>query len=128
MNYLNVVIGSSLAVWVLIGIRMHASWIMNAFLSEIEKIDFQQYEIENNWYNSISVDKNLKPQKLFVFGYWGSLDESLENQQKKKRSPIVFRLVNASLISFTAIFVLIVFSKGFLSSIGVYWNARNYEC
>jgi hypothetical protein len=120
MNYLNVVIGSSLAVWVLIGIRMHASWIMNAFLSEIEKIDFQQYEIENNGYNSISVDKNLKPQKLVAYGYWGKLDESLENQQKKKRSPVVFRLVNASLISFTAIFVLIVFSKGFLSSIGVY--------
>ena len=120
MNYLNVVIGSSLAVWVLIGIRMHASWIMNAFLREIEKIDFQQYEIENNGYNFISVDKNLEPQKLVVYGYWGKLDESLENQQKKKRSPVVFRLVNASLISFTAIFVLIVFSKGFLSSIGVY--------
>ena len=120
MNYLNVVIGSSLAVWVLIGIRMHASWIMNAFLREIEKIDFQQYEIENNGYNSISVNKNLKPQKLVVYGYWGNLDESLENQQKKKRSPVVFRLVNASLISFTAIFVLIVFSKGFLFSIGVY--------
>ena len=120
MNYLNVVIGSSLAVWVLIGIRMHASWIMNAVLREIEKIEFQQYEIENNGYNSISVDKNLKPQKLVVYGYWGNLDESLENQQKKKRSPIVFRLVNASLISFTAIFVLIVFSKGFFSSIGVY--------
>ena len=74
MNYLNVVIGSSLAVWVLIGIRMHASWIMNAFLSEIEKIDFQQYEIENNGYNSISVDKNLKPQKLVVYGYWGNID------------------------------------------------------
>ena len=120
MNYLNVVIGSSLAVWVLIGIRMHASWIMNAFLSEIEKIDFQQYEIENNGYNSISVDKNLKPQKLVVYGYWGNLDESLEDQEKKKRSPIVFRLVNASLISFTAIFVLIICSKGFFSSIGVY--------
>ena len=120
MNYLNVVIGSSLAVWVLIGIRMHASWIMNAFLSEIEKIDFQQYEIENNGYNSISVDKNLKPQKLVVYGYWGNLDESLEDQKKKKRSPIVFRLVNASLISFTAIFVLIIFSKGFFSGIGIY--------
>ena len=120
MNYLNVVIGSSLAVWILIGIRMHASWIMDTFLREIEKIDFQQYEIENNGYNSISVNKNLKPQKLVVYGYWGKLDESLENQQKKKRSPVVFRLVNASLISFTAIFVLIVFSKGFLSSIGVY--------
>ena len=120
MNYLNVVIGSSLAVWVLIGIRMHASWIMNAFQSEIEKIDFQQYEIENNGYNSISVDKNLKPQKLVVYGYWGNLDESLEDQEKKKRSPIVFRLVNASLISFTAIFVLIICSKGFFSSIGVY--------
>ena len=120
MNYLNVVIGSSLAVWVLIGIRMHASWIMDTFLREIEKIDFQQYEIENNGYNSISVDKNLKPQKLVVYGYWGKLDESLENQQKKKRSPVVFRLVNASLISFTAIFVLIIFSKGFFSSIGVY--------
>ena len=120
MNYLNVVIGSSFAVWVLIGIRMHASWIMDTFLREIEKIDFQQYEIENNGYNSISVNKNLKPQKLVVYGYWGKLDESLENQQKKKRSPVVFRLVNASLISFTAIFVLIIFSKGFLSSIGVY--------
>ena len=120
MNFLNVVIGSSLAAWVLIGIRMHASWIMNAFLSEIEKIDFQQYEIENNGYNSISVDKNLKPQKLVVYGYWGKLDESLEDQEKKKRSPIVFRLVNASLISFTAIFVLIICSKGFFSSIGVY--------
>ena len=119
MNYLNVVIGSSLAVWVLIGIRMHASWIMDTFLREIEKIDFQQYEIEINGYNSISVNKNLKPQKLVVYGYWGNLDESLENQQKKK-SPIVFRLVNASLISFTAIFILIVFSKGFLASIGVY--------
>ena len=120
MNYLNVAIRSSLAVWVLIGIRMHASWIMDTFLREIEKINFQQYEIENNGYNSISVNKNLKPQKLVVYGYWGNLDESLENQQKKKRSPIVFRLVNASLISFTAIFVLIIFSKGFLSSIGVY--------
>lgn len=120
MNYLNVVIGSSFAVWILIGIRMHASWIMDTFLREIEKIDFQQCEIQNNGYNSISVDKNLKPQKLVVYGYWGNLDNSLEDQQKKKRSPIIFRLVNASLISFTAIFVLIIFSKGFFSGIGVY--------
>ena len=120
MNFLNVVIGSSLAAWVLIGIRMHALWIMDTFLRETEKIDFQQYEIDNNGYNSISVDKNLKPQKLVVYGYWGNLDESLEDQEKKKRSPIVFRLVNASLISFTAIFVLIICSKGFFSSIGVY--------
>ena len=120
MNYLNVIICSSLAVWVLIGIRVHASWIMDAFLKEIEKIDFQQYEIESNGYNSISVNKNLKSQKLIVYGYWGNIDESLENQQKKKRSPIIFRLVNASLISFTAIFVLIIFSKGFFSGIGVY--------
>ena len=120
MNYLNVVIGSSFAVWVLIGIRMHASWIMDTFLREIEKIDFQLSEIQNNGYNSISVDKNLKPQKLVVYGYWGNLDDSLEDQQKKKRSPIIFRLVNASLISFTAIFVLIIFSKGFFSGIGVY--------
>ena len=120
MNYLNIIIGFSLAVWVLIGIRMHASWIMDTFLKEIEKIDFQQYEIQNNGYNSISVDKNLKPQKLVVYGYWGNLDGSLEDQEKKKRSPIVFRLVNASLISFTAIFVLIICSKGFFSSIGVY--------
>ena len=119
MNFLNVVIGSSLAAWVLIGIRMHASWIMDTFLRETEKIDFQQYEIDNNGYNSISVDKNLKPQKLVVYGYWGNLDESLGDQEKKKRSPIVFRLVNASLISFTAIFVLIICSKGFFSSIGV---------
>ena len=120
MNYLNVVIGFSLAAWVLIGIRMHASWIMDTFQKEIVKIDFQQYKIQNNGYKSISVDKNLKPQNLFVYGYWGNLDDSLEDQQKKKRSPIIFRLVNASLISFTAIFVLIIFSKGFFSSIGIY--------
>jgi hypothetical protein len=120
MNFLNIFIGCSLAAWGLIGIRMHASWIMDTFLREIEKIDFQQCKIDNNGYNSISVDKNLKPQKLVVYGYWGNLDESLEDQKKKKRSPIVFRLVNASLISFTAIFVLIIFSKGFFSGIGVY--------
>jgi hypothetical protein len=85
MNYLNVIIGFSVAVWVLIGIRMHASWIMDTFRREIEKIDFQQCEIQNNGYNSISVDKNLKPQKLVVYGYWGNLDESPRRSKEEKK-------------------------------------------
>ena len=120
MDFLNVIIGFSAAIWVLIGIRMHASWIAGTFLNEIEKINFQQYKIDKNGYNSISFDKNLSPQKVVVYGYWENLEKSIEDQRKAKRSPIIFRLVNANLIAFTAIFVLIIISKGFFSSIGIY--------
>ena len=120
MDFLNVILGFSAAIWVLIGIRMHASWLAGTFLNEIEKINFQQCEIDKNGYNSISFDKNLSPQKVVVYGYWENLEKSIEDQRKAKQSPIIFRLVNANLITFTAIFVLIIISKGFFSSIGIY--------
>ena len=121
MDFLNVIIGFSLAIWVLIGIRMHASWIAGTFLSEIDKIDFQQYRIEKYGYESISVAKSLKPQRVLVYGYWGEPEESLDGQEQPKRSPIIFSLVNASLISFTSISILIVLSKGLFNGIGISW-------
>ncbi len=99
---------------------MHASWIAGTFLNKIEKINFQQYEIDKNGYKSISFDKNLSPQKVFVYGYWENLEQSIEDQGKAKRSPINFQISKCKLIAFTAIFVLIIISKGFFSSIGIY--------
>ena len=118
MDFLNVIIGFSLAIWILIGIRMHASWIAGTFLSEIEKIDFQQYRIEKYGYESISVAKSLKPQRVLVYGYWGEPEEPLDEQSK--RSPLIFSLVNASLIAFTSISILIVLSKGLFNGIGIF--------
>ena len=91
MDFLNVIIGFSLAIWVLIGIRMHASWIAGTFLSEIEKIDFQQYRIEKYGYESISVAKSLKPQRVLVYGYWGSLKSPwmVRSNQKEVRLSLV---------------------------------------
>ena len=119
MDFLNVVIGCSVAIWVLIGIKMHASWIADTFLNEIDKINFQQGEIENNGYSSISFDKNLRPQKVVVYGYWENLEKSIEDHRKTKRSPIIFRLVSINLITLTAIFVLIIVSKGLFSIFGI---------
>jgi len=120
MDFLNILIGCSVAIWVLIGIKMHASWIADTFLNEIDKINFQQGEIENNGYSSISFDKNLRPQKSVVYGYWENLEKSIDDQRKTKRSPIIFRLVSINLIIFTAIFVLIIVSKGLFSIIGIH--------
>ena len=120
MDFLNVIIGFSLAIWILIGIIMHASWIAGTFLSEIEKIDFQQYRIEKYGYESISVAKSLKPHRVLVYGYWGEPEESLDGQEQSKRSPLIFSLVNASLIAFTSISILIVLSKGLFNGIGIF--------
>ena len=120
MDFLNVILGFSITIWVVIGIKTHASWISATFIKELEKIDFQQYKINSDGYDSISFDKNLQPQRVFVYGYWGDQkEESLDKHQITKRSPIIFRIVNASLISFTSISILIILSKGFLASIGI---------
>ena len=63
--------------------------------------------------------------------YWDNKDTEVTNDASVtiEKSPVIFKAVNASLIMITSCALLIVFSKGFLTSIGVYgWFKNKAEC
>ena len=122
MDVINVLVGLTAIVWVVIGIKTHANWIENVFKQESQKITQQQNAIERYGYGAVSNTNKLTLKKGFVFGYWGNkdLDVSNEGSVAIEKSPVIFKAVNASLIMITSCALLIVFSKGFLTGIGVY--------
>ena len=122
MAVINVLVGLTAIVWVVIGIRTHANWIENVFKQESQKINQQQNAIERFGYGAVSNTNKLTLKKGFVFGYWGNNDSGLSNERSVtiEKSPVIFKAVNASLIMITSCGLLIVFSKGFLTGIGVY--------
>ena len=122
MDAINVLVGLTAIVWIVIGIKTHANWIENVFRQESQKITQQQNAIERYGYGAISNTNKLTLKKGFVFGYWGNKDSDISNEASVaiEKSPVIFKAVNASLIMITSCALLIVFSKGFLTGIGVY--------
>ena len=122
MDTINVLVGLTAIVWIVIGIKTHANWIENVFKQESQKINQQQNAIERYGYGAISNTNKLTMKKGFVFGYWDNKDTEVTNDASVtiEKSPVIFKAVNASLIMITSCALLIVFSKGFLTSIGVY--------
>ena len=121
MLVLNVILGLTAIAWIIIGIKTHADWVVNIFDQESRKIKNQQSAIEKYGYQSITSLDVLSPKKAFVFGYW---DESESNKNQKEdiktgTSPLIFQLVNGSLIAFTSIAVLTVISRGFFTGLGL---------
>ena len=121
MFVLNVILGLAAIAWIIIGIKTHADWVVNIFDQESRKIKNQQTAIEKYGYQSITSLDVLSPKKAFVFGYW---DETESNEKQKEdlkvgKSPLIFQLVNGSLIAFTSIAVLTVLSRGLFTSIGL---------
>ena len=121
MLVLNVILGLTAIAWIIIGIKTHADWVVNVFDQESRKIKNQQTAIEKYGYQSVTSLDVLSPKKAFVFGYW---DETESNEQQKEdlkvgKSPLIFQLVNGSLVAFTSIAVLTVLSRGFFTGIGL---------
>ena len=121
MLVLNVILGLTAIAWIIIGIKTHADWVVNIFDQESRKIKNQQTAIEKYGYQSVTSLDVLSPKKAFVFGYW---DEPESNEQQKGdlkvgKSPLIFQLVNGSLVAFTSIAVLTVLSRGFFTGIGL---------
>ena len=122
MDVINVLVGLTAIVWVVIGIKTHANWIETVFKQESLKITQQQNAIERYGYGAVSNTNKLTLKKGFVFGYWSDKDSEVSNEASVtiEKSPVIFKAVNASLIMITSCGLLIVFSKGFLTGIGVY--------
>ena len=121
MLVLNVILGLTAIAWIIIGIKTHADWVVNVFDQESRKIKNQQTAIEKYGYQSVTSLDVLSPKKAFVFGYWDE-SESNENQKediKTGTSPLIFQLVNGSLIAFTSIAVLTVISRGLFTGLGL---------
>ena len=121
MLVLNVILGLTAIAWIIIGIKTHADWVVNVFDQESRKIKNQQTAIEKYGYQSVTSLDVLSPKKAFVFGYWDEA-ESIEGQKedvKVGKSPLIFQLVNGSLVAFTSIAVLTVLSRGFFTGIGL---------
>ena len=121
MLVLNVILGLTAIAWIIIGIKTHADWVVNIFDQESRKIKNQQSAIEKYGYQSITSLDVLSPKKAFVFGYWDE-SESKETQKediKTGTSPLIFQLVNGSLIAFTSIAVLTVISRGLFTGLGL---------
>ena len=121
MLVLNVILGLTAIAWIIIGIKTHADWVVNIFDQESRKIKNQQNAIEKYGYQSVTSLDVLSPKKAFVFGYWDGA-ESIEKQKenvKVGKSPLIFQIVNGSLIAFTSIAVLTVLSRGLFTGIGL---------
>ena len=121
MLVLNVILGLTAIAWIIIGIKTHADWIVNIFDQESRKIKNQQTAIEKYGYQSVTSLDVLSPKKAFVFGYWDGT-ESNEGQKevvKVGKSPLIFQIVNGSLIAFTSIAVLTILSRGLFTGIGL---------
>ena len=121
MLVLNVILGLTAIAWIVIGIKTHADWVVNIFDQESRKIKNQQTAIEKYGYQSVTSLDVLSPKKAFVFGYWDGT-ESNEGQKevvKVGKSPLIFQIVNGSLIAFTSIAVLTILSRGLFTGIGL---------
>lgn len=122
MEAINVLVGLTAIVWIVIGIKTHANWIENVFQQESQKIKKQQAAIQRYGQGAASNTNKLTLKKGFVFGYWDNKDQEVSNDVSVAigKSPVIFKAVNASLIMITSCALLIVFSKGLFTGIGVY--------
>ena len=121
MLVLNVILGLTAIAWIIIGIKTHADWVVNIFDQESRKIKNQQTAIEKYGYQSVTSLDVLSPKKAFVFGYWDGIDSNEKQKEDVKvgKSPLIFPIVNGSLIAFTSIAVLTVLSRGLFTGIGL---------
>ena len=121
MLVLNVILGLSAIAWIIIGIKTHADWVVNVFDQESQKIKNQRSAIEKFGYQSITSLETLSPKKAFVFGYWDQA-EAKDNQSSNIEigsSPLIFQVVNGSLIAFTSIGILTILSRGLFTALGL---------
>ena len=121
MLVLNVILGLTAIAWIVIGIKTHADWVVNIFDQESRKIKNQQIAIEKYGYQSISSLNVLSPKKAFVFGYWDGTESNKKQKEEVRigKSPLIFQIVNGSLIAFTSIAVLTILSRGLFTGIGL---------
>ena len=119
MIYLSAVIGLSSILWIAIGIVTHAKWTQNVFVQESLKIKNQNAIIKKYGYSAISASRNLQSKKGFVFGYWDENNQTDGLDITSAKSPVIFDLVNVSLIAFTSTAILIILSKGTFASLGM---------
>ena len=121
MEFLNIAVGFAAIVWICIGIKTHASWVQSVFRQESAKISQQNSLIDQYGYGALASRTQLVAKKGFVFGYWDGNDQSdvVSAPSERLQSPLIFKLVNISLVSFTSIAVLIVLGKGLFAGIGI---------
>ena len=121
MLVLNVILGLTAIAWIIIGIKTHADWVVNIFDQESRKIKNQQIAIEKYGYQSVTSLDVLSPKKAFVFGYWDGAESNKGQKEDVEvgKSPLIFQIVNGSLIAFTSIAVLTVLSRGLFTGIGL---------
>ena len=121
MEILNVVVGFGSIVWICIGIKTHAAWVQSVFRQENAKITHQNALLKKYGYGALSNRTQLVAINGFIFGYWDGLSHQNcpEDSPEQFQSPLIFKLVNLSLVSFTSVAVLIVLGKGLFVGIGI---------
>ena len=107
--------------WIAIGIRAHTNWIQSVFVAESKKIKQQAQLVSEFGYGSLNTRNKLVAKRGLVFAYW---EESRQDQKPAARleslqSPVIFQLVNFSLVAGTSICLLMILSKGLFASIGL---------
>jgi hypothetical protein len=121
MGYLNILVCIPAIFWIAIGIRAHTNWIQSVFVAESKKIKQQAQLVSEFGYGSLNTRNKLVAKRGLVFAYW---EESRQDQKPAARleslqSPVIFQLVNFSLVAGTSICLLMILSKGLFASIGL---------
>ena len=121
MDSLNALVGITLILWIVVGIKTHSDWIQSIFINESKKIRQQTEIISQFGYGSLNTRNKLEAKKGLVFAYWDRPLGKQKNEElpEQMQSPIIFQLVSLSLITGTSILLLIVMSKGLFSIIGL---------
>ena len=121
MDYLNLLVCIPVIFWIAIGIRAHSNWIQSVFMAESNKIKQQSQMISEFGYGSLNTRDKLVAKKGLVFAYWeGSRqDQKPTAQLESLQSPVIFQLVNFSLVAGTSICLLMILSKGLFASLGL---------
>ena len=121
MDYLNLLVCIPAIFWIAIGIRAHSNWIQSVFMAESKKIKQQSQMISEFGYGSLNTRDKLVAKKGLVFAYWeGSRqDQKPTAQLESLQSPVIFQLVNFSLVAGTSICLLMILSKGLFASLGL---------
>ena len=121
MDYLNILVCIPVIFWIAIGVRAHSNWIQSVFVAESKKIKQQSQIISEFGYGSLNTRDKLVAKKGLVFAYWeGSRqDQKPTAQLESLQSPVIFQLVNFSLVAGTSICLLMILSKGLFASLGL---------
>ena len=121
MEILNVAVGFGAIVWICIGIKTHAAWVQSVFRQESAKITHQNALLKQYGYGALSNRTQLVAINGLIFGYWDGLSpqNGPEDSSEQFQSPLIFKLVNLSLVSFTSVAVLVVLGKGLFVGIGI---------